>query len=56
MYLVDAKANGTYTIASGFGDTSSTVEGWNGDALITNRLVNAERIAGVFEELGERRA
>lgn len=46
LYLVDAKANGTYTIASGFGNTSSTVEGWNGDALITNRLVNAERIAG----------
>lgn len=46
LYLVDAKANANYTIASGFGNTSSTVEGWNEDALITNRLVNAERIAG----------
>ena len=46
LYLVDAKANGTYTVASGFGDASSTVEGWTGGDLMVNRLINAERIAG----------
>lgn len=46
LYIVDAKANDTYTVASNFADASSTVEGWTGSDLVTNRLINAERIAG----------
>ncbi len=46
LYLVDAKANGDYTVASNFADASLSVEGWTGSDLVTNRLINAERIAG----------
>ena len=43
---MDAKANGDYTVASNFANASLSVEGWIGSDLVTNRLINAERIAG----------
>ena len=45
LYIADAKANQTYTVASNFDGTSSTVQGWTGSDLVVNRLVKAERQA-----------
>lgn len=48
LYIENAAADQTYTVVSGF-DNSSTVEGWNGANLLLNKLVTVDADATKFE-------
>ncbi len=41
LYVADAKANNTYTIAQGFTDVQREANGWQGSNLILNKLLDA---------------
>lgn len=41
LYIADAKANKTYTIANGFSDIQREAHGWQGSNLVVNKLLNA---------------
>lgn len=45
LYIADAEADSTYTVASGF-DNGSSVNGWNGENLLLNKLVKATAESG----------
>jgi hypothetical protein len=41
LYIADAKANKTYTIANGFSEIQREAQGWQGENLVVNKLLNA---------------
>ncbi|EBB6671647.1 autotransporter outer membrane beta-barrel domain-containing protein [Salmonella enterica] len=41
LYVADAKANQQYTITQGFDDVEMAANGWNGENLAINKLLNA---------------
>lgn len=43
LYLSDAKVNRSYTITEGFTTATLADNGWSGDNLLVNRLLNAQR-------------